>query len=123
MECVGYHEVPPPAPEILKRASLIRLIKGWLKLDSASDSDHGANHGKQANGMNVESGRGGVDDKGPLPKANKRSLKLASHAMKKEVLAPRLIEERQNGSIKNRQTIGIIATNLDLPLGMNLARV
>lgn len=51
--------------------------------------------GKQAKGMNVESGRGGVDDdKGPLPKAKRRSLKLASHAMKKEVVPPRLIEVR-----------------------------
>ncbi|KAH0716054.1 hypothetical protein KY290_009011 [Solanum tuberosum] len=50
--------------------------------------------GKQAKGMNVESGRGGIDDKGPLPKAKRRILKLASHAMKKEVVPPRLIEVR-----------------------------
>ncbi|WMV53033.1 hypothetical protein MTR67_046418 [Solanum verrucosum] len=51
-------------------------------------------YGKQAKGMNVESGRGGIDDKGPLPKAKRRILKLASHAMKKEVVPPRLIEVR-----------------------------
>lgn len=50
--------------------------------------------GKQAKGMNVESGRGGVDDKGPLPNAKRRILKLASHAMKKEVMPPRLMEVR-----------------------------
>uniref|UniRef100_M1B0V7 Acyltransferase n=1 Tax=Solanum tuberosum TaxID=4113 RepID=M1B0V7_SOLTU len=49
--------------------------------------------GKQAKGMNVESGRGGIDDNGPLPKAKRRILKLASHAMKKEVVPPRLIEK------------------------------
>uniref|UniRef100_A0A3Q7ISY3 Secreted protein n=1 Tax=Solanum lycopersicum TaxID=4081 RepID=A0A3Q7ISY3_SOLLC len=50
--------------------------------------------GKQAKGMNVESGRGGIDDKGPLPNAKRRILKLASHAMKKQVVPPRLIEVR-----------------------------
>ncbi|PHT64618.1 hypothetical protein T459_29043 [Capsicum annuum] len=39
--------------------------------------------GKQAKVMNVESGRGGVEDKGPLPKAKRTSLKVASPAMKK----------------------------------------
>jgi len=50
--------------------------------------------GKQANGMNVKSERGGVDDKGPLPKAKRMSLKVASHAMKKEVVPPRWIDVR-----------------------------
>ena len=50
--------------------------------------------GKQAKGMNVESGRGGIDDKGPLPNAKRRILKLASHAMKNEVVQPRLMDVR-----------------------------
>ncbi|KAF3650029.1 putative acyl-CoA--sterol O-acyltransferase 1-like [Capsicum annuum] len=50
--------------------------------------------GKQAKGMNVESGKGGVVDKGPLPMAKRIILKLASHAMKKEVMPPRLMELR-----------------------------
>ncbi|MCD7466080.1 hypothetical protein HAX54_002430 [Datura stramonium] len=82
-------EVPPPAPEILKRAGLVRLVKSWIKLGATRNANHSANHGKQAKGMNNESDRGGVDDKGPLSKAKRRSLKEASHAMKKEVRPPR----------------------------------
>lgn len=44
--------------------------------------------------MNIESGKGGVDDKGPLPKAKRMSLKVASPVMKKEVVPPRLMEVR-----------------------------
>ncbi|KAG5574437.1 hypothetical protein H5410_054571 [Solanum commersonii] len=57
--------------------------------------------GKQAKGMNVESGRGRVDDKGPLPRVKSMSLKVASPVMKKKVVAPRLIEACLEGHPDN----------------------
>lgn len=41
--------------------------------------------GREAMGIKRDNGRGGVEDKGPRPKAKRRSLKLQSQAMKKEV--------------------------------------
>lgn len=41
--------------------------------------------------------RGGLEERGPLPKAKRRSLKLASQAMKKAVGEPRWIVLRWSG--------------------------
>lgn len=42
---IGYHKVPPLAPEILKRAGPVRLIKRRFELDPSRDSNHSANYG------------------------------------------------------------------------------
>lgn len=64
-----------------------------------------------------------MDDKGPLPKAKRRILQFAKHAIKKETIHPRCIEVRLRGRSVNRIEIGKIAKNLVVPLGMNLAMV
>ena len=45
--------------------------------------------GKQAKAMKCPREIDGLEDKGPLPKAKSKSLKLASHAMKKAKVPPR----------------------------------
>lgn len=53
--------------------------------------------GRQAMEMNRRSDIGGSEDRGPLSKEKRRSLKLASQVRYKAVGAPRWTEERRNG--------------------------
>lgn len=60
-------------------------------------------------------------ERGPLPKAKRRSLKLASQAIKKAVVPPRLPECSLRGREKKRETIGMTEKSLGIPFGTNLA--
>lgn len=81
--------------------------------------------GKQAMGINLDSGMGAWEweweHKGPWPNAKSRSLKLASHEMKKEVRPQRWIVVRLRGSRRKRDMTGRIERSLVVPLGMKLA--
>lgn len=79
--------------------------------------------GRQARGMKSDNGIGGLEAKGPLSKAKRRILKFASHAMKKQEVAPRCIVVRLRGRSVNRIEVGRMVKNLVVPLGMNLAMV
>ena len=58
----------------------------------------------------------GSEHKGPLPKANIKSLKLASQAMKKAVVPPRSMVWRLKGRKRKIQTIGRTQRSLEGPL-------
>lgn len=70
--------------------------------------------GKQAKGMKRESGRGGFEYNGPLLKAKSTSLKVASQAMKKEVVPPMCMEVSWSGSSKKMHAIGRIERRLEI---------
>lgn len=76
--------------------------------------------GRQARETNLGRDIDG-SDKGPDPKANMRSLKLASQARKNAEEPPRCIVCRLRGRIKLRIMTGIIIKSLDKPLGTSLA--
>ena len=80
--------------------------------------------GRQAKRMKWRNVIGGLDElRGPSPKAKRRSLKLASHAMKKAVVDPRWMVVSLRGRDRKRNMIGRREKSLVVPLGMNLAMV
>lgn len=71
--------------------------------------------GKQA--LAKKRGRESVGlDKGPLPMANKRSLKLVSQLTKKETGPIKWTEVKLRGRVRKRHTIGMIVRSLGIPL-------
>ena len=79
--------------------------------------------GRQAMGTKRDNGIGGSEESGPFPKAKRRSLKFASHAIKKEVKPPRCMVVSLSGSHRKRHVTMDNATNLVVPLGMKLPMV
>ena len=60
------------------------------------------------------------EDKGPLPKAKRRSMKLANQKIKKADMPARCREWRVRWRKNKRAMTGMIARSLVLPLGMML---
>lgn len=79
--------------------------------------------GKQESARKWRNEIKGLEQRGPLPKAKSKSLKLASQAIKKAVKPPRWKEVSLRGRAKKRRTIGIMAKNLVKPLEVRLAMV
>lgn len=73
--------------------------------------------------MKSDKGIGGVQDKGPLPKAKRRILQFANTKTKKETIHPRCTVVKFRGRSVKRIITGRIAENLVVPLGMYLAMV
>lgn len=67
--------------------------------------------------MKCESGGVG-DERGPLSKANRKSLKFASQARKKEEGPPRKIETSLRGRRRRRRITGKRKKSLSVPFGM-----
>ena len=59
--------------------------------------------------------KGGLEERGPLPKAKRRSLKVESQPMKKEEGPPRWTEVSLRGRRRSNTMAGKMARNLDLP--------
>jgi len=72
--------------------------------------------GKAAVRMNL--GREREGDRGPRLKEKRRSLKLASHVMKKAVIPVGRVEERESGRREWRVKTGRRKSSLSLPLGI-----
>ena len=72
--------------------------------------------GKQPMATNCGREREGSES-GPLSKASDRILKLASQAMKKQLMPPRCMEWSWRGRTKKRHTTGMNAKSLIRPLG------
>lgn len=60
------------------------------------------------------------DDKGPLPKAKSKSLKLASQEMEKAVVPAKCMEEMLSGMARNRHITGNKQRSRTIPLGVFL---
>ena len=73
--------------------------------------------GKQAKGMKRERGRGGWDERGPWLMVKRRSLKVESHEMKKEVMPEKCMEVKLRGRRRKRIMIGEIEMILGVPVG------
>jgi hypothetical protein len=71
--------------------------------------------GRQAKARKRERESGGEETRGPCPKAKRRSLKFASHPMKKAVVAPKYRVVSLRGRRKKRNATGMIATFRSLP--------
>jgi hypothetical protein len=71
--------------------------------------------GKQAKQMKRES-FGGSGNKGPSSKANRRSLKFASHERKRTEMAQKCTQERNRGRTRNRMQTGRIERRRRTPL-------
>ena len=71
--------------------------------------------GKQARGMKRRKGRGRLEERGPLPKAKRRSLKVASQEMKKDIGPLRTMALSFRGRTKKRSITGRSMTNLVKP--------
>lgn len=76
--------------------------------------------GRQAMERNRGRKSGGSEESGPLPKARRRSLKLASQARKNEERPQRVREVSLRGRARKRQTTGRKHTSLVGPEGANL---
>lgn len=72
--------------------------------------------GKAAVRMNLERERD--EDRGPRLNENIRSLKLASHVMKKAVMPAGRVEERESGRRVWRVKMGRREKSLSLPFGI-----
>lgn len=77
--------------------------------------------GKQDIAKKIGRERGlGFEERGPRPKAKRKSLKLASQVMKKAVMPTECKEDIERGTVKQMSRTGIISISLVIPFGNNL---
>ncbi|KAK9151466.1 hypothetical protein Syun_009775 [Stephania yunnanensis] len=107
-------QIPSPSPKVLQRCQQVRLVRLRLGLYLEQGVSRGSEQGDYDLQAEIYVREIGEEKRGPLSKAKVKSLKLARHEMKKEVMPQRLGDEKRFKGMRGHESTEVLALTTTL---------